>query len=130
MDYTYQTIVIDIAGAKALNTSIDYSDKLNSSFNKLTSIEFLETVNSNNRAYDIRVSSEEGVSEDFAPREHYLAMVSNGATKTFIPVKFEDRARKYDIIAGGKKLIIAVKHTEALGGGETIQIKAVCKLEK
>lgn len=125
----YQTITIDIVGAKAAEQNIDYTEKLDSSFSVCESIEFLEIKNSNNRDYEIRVAGEQGSYEEFAPRTHYLAQITNGASTQFLPIEFEKRARKYDI-PSGTKLIIGVKHTEAMLAGEVIQIKAVCKLRK
>lgn len=124
-----QTIVITINGPKNVGDNIDYSEKLEAAFGDCNKIMLLETKNTTNRDYDLRIASENGTFEDFAPRTSYMAQVTSGASTQFLPIKFEDR--KHDVvIPGGTKVIFGVKHTEAMLAGEQIVIKALMYLNK
>lgn len=91
---------------------------------RVTAVEFTEIANAAGRNYDIRMDDKTGIVQDYS---HRLAVcgVVNGST--FLNVPFRDRRHAYPM-DGNQNITIQTRMIDALGGGETIRLRATFHL--
>lgn len=103
------------------------TNKLPSEWKRVTGIAFFEAANANDLDYELRVSDNAEMHQDFTTKYDFLSIIKGVNIKN---VPFDQYYKPYSMPAAGNKVLISIKHITAVGVGQSISLKVVIRVEK
>lgn len=100
--------------------------KLPSGYNRVTGIAFFEDANANDLDYELRVSDQNELIQDYTTKYDFLSIIKGVNIKN---VAFDQYYKPYVFNAVGNKVIVSIKHISAVAGGQSIKLKVVIRIE-
>ncbi len=128
MQTKYLTQNITINGAKvAGNIEEIVALVLPSDYKRVTGVAFFEAANANDIDYELRVSDNREVHQDFTTKYDFLSIIKGTNIKN---VDFEKYYKPYQMPSEGNKIMIGIKYITAIAGGQSVSLKVVIRVEK
>lgn len=103
------------------------TNKLPSEFKRVTGIAFFESANANDLDYELRISDNNGVHQDYTTKYDFLSIIKGVNIKN---VDFERYYKPYSMPCDGNRVLVSIKHITAVAGGQSISLKVVIRVEK
>lgn len=102
------------------------NEKMPSGYTKVTGIAFFEDANANDLDYELRVSDNTELIQDFTTKYDYLSIIKGVNIKN---VPFDQYYKPYVMNAEGNRVLVTIKHITAVAGGQTLKLKIVIRIE-
>lgn len=128
MQVKYLTQNIIINGAKAAGAIEEIvSLSLPSEYKRVTGVAFFESANANDIDYELRVSDNREVHQDFTTKYDFLSIIKGTSIKN---VDFDKYYKPYTMPSDGNKIMLGIKYITAIAGGQSVSLKVVIRVEK